>query len=157
MAITYSKKGQIGILETIMVLVIVVIMIALGIFYYFQFYIEDIDKKETGLSDLDRDILLASVLTTPELRCSFNTVEQDCIDMNKVNTNFIADNKVSYIQKFGFKVIKIREVYPPGNTFTVYNNPRPNYKVKNIVSIPVSLYYSRDDYRIGRLIIEDYR
>lgn len=157
MEATYSRKGQIGTLETIMVLVVVVILLLMGLFYYYKFYIEDIEEKETDLSDIERDILLASVLTLPEVRCSFNTVEQDCIDMNKVETNFIESNKEAYIQKFGFKVIKIMEVYPSKSEKVLYGNVRTSYKTKNVVSVPVSLYFSNEDYRIGRLIVEDYK
>lgn len=157
MVIMHSKKSQIEIMEMIMVLVVVVIMLSLGIFYYYKFYIADIEQKEDQLSDIERDVLLASVLTLPEIQCSLNTVEHDCIDMVKVKINIIESNKIIYIPKFGFRVIKIEQIYPPGVIDTIYSNPRPNFKTKEVISTPVSLYYARDDYRIGKLIIEDYR
>ena len=156
MGAIYSKKAQMETLETIMVLVVVVIILAIGIFYYYKSYIEDIEEKETGLSDIERDVLLASVLTLPEIQCSFNTVEQDCIDMKKVETNYVETNKAAYIPRFGFRTIKIMEVYPGSNEKVIYSNIRLS-KTKSVVSIPVSLYFSNDDYRIGRLVVEDYR
>ena len=157
MGAIYSKKGQMETLETIMVLVVVVIILAMGIFYYYKFYIGEVEEKETGLSDIERDVLLASVLTLPEIQCSFNAIEQDCIDMKKVETNYIQDNKGEYLQKFGFRVIKIIEVYPGNSDKTIYSNIRLGYKTKNVVSMPVSLYFSNEDYRMGKLVVEDYQ
>lgn len=165
MVTIYSRKGQVGMMETIMVLVVIVILLSIGIFFYYKFYLEDLKQKDEGLSRVERDILLASILAMPEIQCSFNTVEQGCIDWKKIETDYINQNEQSYFTIFGSRVIKIEQTYPVENEnkFTIYDRPRPNANTKEIISVPVSMYFSKeqadgeDVYTIGKLIVEDYR
>nr|MBI4156391.1 hypothetical protein [Candidatus Woesearchaeota archaeon] len=158
MGYIYSKKGQVGMIEMIMVLVVVILILVIGIFYYYRFYLAEIGKTESGLNDIDRDILLASILTMPEIECSFNGIEQNCIDMNKVKTDKINENKGLYFSRLGFRNITIMDVYPGTEEAVVlYENPRPNFRSKDIISVIVPLYYSDNEYRVGKLVIEDYK
>ena len=48
MGYIYSRKGQVGMIEMIMVLVVVILILVIGIFYYSRFYLADIEKTESG-------------------------------------------------------------------------------------------------------------
>ena len=78
--------------------------------------------------------------------------------MNKVKTGKINENKVVYFNRLGFRIIRIMDVYPGTEEAVVlYENPRPNFRSKDIISVIVPLYYSDNEYRVGKLVIEDYR
>ena len=103
-----------------------------------------------------------------EFQCSSYNQEKHCIDASKL----IAFKEVSndYFSVFGYKNITISEVYPFSNEkecgkgnhldcgiYNLYYKKKLSFKNKLIISSPVSLYYpDRDEYRIGKLIVEWY-
>ena len=109
----YSKsknsKGQIGTIEMIMVLVVVIIILVIGITFYYNFFIIDIESKKNELNQQEANVLLASLSSMPELQCSFRTVNRDCVDMGKVIAfnRAVANDRSHYVDLFGFKKIKI--------------------------------------------------
>jgi len=162
------KKGQIGIMETIMVLVPIVILIIIGIFVYFKFFYETIEETGEKLEVQKFSVLLSSFSSLPEVRYSGDLIGRDFVDVVKlyVVKEAIEENKEYYIDLFGFRRIYIEQVYPAVDgvceredfrvgsecgKWEIYdNNPKGN----RIVSMPVSLYFSEtDEYKIGRLVI----
>ena len=164
-AVNYSKKGQIDLLETIMVLVVIVVMLVIGIYFYYRVNIASIEETEKGFTEDDVKILLSSVPNMPEIKCSSNLVERECIDMGKLLSfrQIISNNLGWYKEYFGKVNLIIEQVYPEqeeecsaGNypnckTFNLFSNARG----KIVNSIVVSLYDPKTKtHRIGRLRIE---
>jgi hypothetical protein len=174
----YSKsknsKGQIGTIEMIMVLVVVIIILVIGITFYYNFFIIDIESKKNELNQQEANVLLASLSSMPELQCSFRTVNRDCVDMGKVIAfnRAVANDRSHYVDLFGFKKIKIELIYPKKirgecTTTKFTSNDYPdncnlwilydNLKTENnaITSTPISIYFPiTKEYRVGKLIVE---
>tara|TARA_Y100000034_G_scaffold40032_1_gene49342 strand:- start:1050 stop:1601 length:552 start_codon:yes stop_codon:yes gene_type:complete len=174
----YSKsknsKGQIGTIEMIMVLVVVIIILVIGITFYYNFFLKNIESKKNELNQQEANVLLASLSSMPELQCSFRTVNRDCVDMGKVIafSGAVANDRSHYVDLFGFKNIKIELIYPKGesgecttnkftsndyldncDTWVLYENLRDEDNAKT--STPISIYFPiTKEYRVGKLIVE---
>lgn len=173
----YSKKSQIGLIEMIMVILVVLVLLSVAIFFYYKLFISKIEATSQELSIQEADILLSSIASMPELQCSFRTTTKPCIDTLKliVNNQFTQDNMDYYASLFGFKTIKIKQIYPQStnaectltnynsfsypqncNTWIIYNNPKQGDKLS--VSTPISLYFpTTKEYKAGKLFVEVYR
>lgn len=165
------SRGQIGIMETIMVLVIIVMLLIMGIVVYFKFFHEKIIETGEELEVQQFSVLLNSLTSMPEFQCSEGALERSCVDVVKLYAakESIESNKPPYFEKFGYKKIYFKQIYPvtadqectkndfmtnnPCNTWTIYDNLRAGRKA--IVSTPVSLYLqTEDEYYIGNLVVE---
>ncbi len=80
----FRKKGQLEIGITMMVLLVFMILLIISLVFYFKFSQESI--KETRLEILDEKYsgLLDAIMGLPELRYSFNGVEKNCLDIDKI-------------------------------------------------------------------------
>ncbi len=167
------SKGQIELSETIIVLFIAVIIIVFGIIFYFQYYTKHISNIGGKFTEERYNVLLASISSMPELKCSFLGNEEQCIDVLKV----MAFNEDNYFDILGYSNITIEQVYPetineectglkyqnttyPDNCryWKVY--ARRPLVVKEAIKIetPISLYFAdKREYRIGKLMIEFYK
>ena len=181
------KKGQLGLIETIIILIVFFIIIIIAIVFYYKFYFSDIERTGEEISLQRADVLLASITSLAEVQCSSNLIDEECIDAGKLmilNSSLSLNGlfRSNYFDSFQYKVIKFKQVYPNGVTFgsppincetdefkaskdtdnnclwTIYDNSKLNYKSKISVSTPVSLYYPGNEvYTIGKLIVEVYR
>ena len=151
-----SSKGQIGMIETIMVLVVVFIIIFVAIFFYYRFFLQSIEERSEELSMQQSTVLLGYIASMPELQCSVRFDDEDCIDVYELDIGYINNNREDYFPLFGFKNIMVEQVYPPGSTWQIYNNPKPNFESKEVISMPVSLDNGTDN-TIGKLIVESYK
>jgi len=172
-ALKYSKKAQVGMIETIMVLVIFFIILVIGIFYYSTFRAHEIEKIGKTLSSQQQEILLASITSMPEFACE----DKNCIDATKLiaTKTIIEKNPEYYGSLFKFKTIKVEILYPeplekdkecnkvahnqqnyPDNCdhFIIYSKSLPNAKTTQTISTPISLYFpSKKEYKIAKLSI----
>ena len=172
-----SKKAQIHISETMLVLFVVILIILAGMIVYFRFSIEKIKAVPEELSEREATIMLAKVMNLDEVACS----EEDCIDAAKFLPfeRAMADDFSRFNRIFGRKKITIFRIFPevaeglkdvecdvsryiqveyPENCgkWTIYShNPEgePGAKVSSVVS----LYFPEfDEYMVGRLEVEHY-
>ena len=171
---SYSRKGQIGMMELLMVMVIIGIITAIGIYIFYGEFIKNTGEKGREMNEQERAVLISMFGRIPEMQCSKNGNDEDyCIDTIKAvgARNVIRSNKAYYSNILGYRNVKIEAIYPQKNnvicdkdnypgcgTFAVYDNAKPNAQDKQIVSVLVSLYYPHENkYRVGRFIIEEFR
>lgn len=166
-------------IETIMVMLVVVILLSLALFFYFKFSSSRVSSTSSYLSDQESAVLLGSITSMPELQCSFRKVAKPCIDASKLFNFDELINKYPdyYSSLFGYKTIKLKQVYPYSPTkqcslsdfqdpnyprtcgvWIVYNNPKPGFKENITISTPVSLYFpSSNIYNLGVLSVGVYK
>ncbi len=160
-------------LETFMVLIVIVIILGLGMYFFFKGSMESTVDKASEVCMQSSVEILSSLVSIPELQCSFQGVETTgCIDVVKMQA-FI-DSKLAS-KRFAVgnckKTIVVEQFYPvpsgsegcsakhiQANTYdecqnwTLYKPVGLKSKVGRIVSVPVSLYYpSLLEYRIGKV------
>ncbi|MDD5178589.1 MAG: hypothetical protein PHT54_04920 [Candidatus Nanoarchaeia archaeon] len=176
----YSKKGDIGMIETIMVVIVILIILILAAVFYFKFQKSGIEEKTGELTDQRANVLLTYATRMPELQCSFrNKEESSCIDSLKIISFNKLKNKEDYYDVFGFRTLKVKIIASPFGTkagdclkaytldygnypgncdeFTIYSNPKPNFESKSVVGIPVVVYFPvKEKYLIGKLVVESY-
>lgn len=173
-----SRKGQLGIIEMIMVMVVIVVLIIGGIYFYYTFLGRSLGKTGERMDLQSSKVLLASITSMPELQCSKRTLDINCIDTLKLMAakDLMNEDRAYYVDKFGFKSIEIKKVYPEGeeeecnfnkfnenypgncNKWSFYDNKPRNIKSQMIISVPVSLYYpSKNIYEIGIIKIVVYK
>jgi hypothetical protein len=176
-----SRKGDLEFIEVIMVLVVIVVLLVIGLVIYYNITAEDIGETGKRISDTQASVLVNVIDSMSETQCSIRSAPKDCIDVVKLNAfNKTAGDPVTksvYIDLFGFKVVRFEQIYPPvsgiasadckvpggykfppecGN-WTVYSNVKPNYKGKDILKTPVSLFNPLDNtYSVGVLFVEVY-
>ena len=170
-----TKKGQIQLNETIMVLFVIVIILFVGLFVYYKYSIASIKETAATLTEEETTILLATLPTLPELRCDEGT----CLDTAKFLPfkQLTETKQLQYAQLLGAKTITIEQVYPPMtietmctlnhykqftypnncNKWILYENKPAKYTNNPTISTTVSLYFPElQEYRIGRMYIEVY-
>ncbi len=165
--LTYSKKAQIGMMETIFIIIVFLIIILIAIFYYANFRSVSLKDTARDLNTQEQKVLLASIYAIPEIECEKDT----CIDASKILALKTLANKNYYESLFGKKTIKVELLYPKKqegectiekykqkefpdncNIFTIYDTKKQE---KIIISSPISIYFpSIEQYRIGKIIIE---
>ena len=168
------SEGQVEISETIIVLFIAVIIILFGMIFYFQYYTKYLGNVGERFTEQKYNVLLASISSMPELKCSFLGNEEQCIDILKVYSFKEGD----YFNVLGYSNITIEQVYPEvGNTnectairyqdtsypdncmyWKVYVKRPLNVKKSVKIETPISLYFADlKEYRIGKLVVEFYK
>lgn len=173
------KKGQIGMIETILVLIVVFVLIASVMILYFKFSNKSIEETSEELIMEGSSVFLESIVSMPEVQCSTRGIEKNCVDVLKLYSlrdNIGKNYRSYYTEVFGYKTIKVIQLYPVPkegectmfdyqnvdfisncNTWTIYESVKKGYKSKNIISTPVSLYFPDSGiYSIGKLQIEVY-
>lgn len=171
-----STKGELETQETILVLFIVSIILILLIFVYYRYTISSIQATGSELSEQEALVQLSFIKKYPELSCA----NENCIDMLKAVSfkQIYQQNKDYYLRTFGKKRILIEQIYPEPKTkdectaikfnqfdypnnckfWVIYEEIPPEYKSKQITSIPVSIFFPEsNEFRLGRLNIEVYR
>ena len=168
-ALNYSRKGQIGTIETLMVLVIIGILIGIGVYLVYTVVIEQTREKADELSIQERNVLLGVIGKLPEVRCQ----KDNCIDTIKlvVGSSVIKANKDYYASMLGFRAVSIEVLYPEKNNaecnennypdcgiFRLYENKKKGFKSNPKTSLLISLHYPAENkYKVGKLVLEEYR
>ena len=171
-ALHYSTKGQIQIIETILVLFIFLLILVFGIYMYYQYAFSDVQEESSKLSEQQATTLVSSITNLPELSCTY---EKDCVDIIKLlNFKFIYNqNKAHYATFFKNKKISIQQIYPEitqdncqfQNIFPIqceeiiiHQSIPKSYTSKSIVSLPTLINYpTQDKNALGKVIIEVYK
>lgn len=166
----YSNKGQLQMIETILVLFIFILILVFGLYFYYQYSFSNIQQTSFELSEAEANALVSSITSLPELSC---TNQKNCIDIIKL-INFKSvynQNKAYYASFFKNKKILVEQIYPESTqnlcTFQpifpiqcnsiILHQPveKPN---KYILSLPISLYYPNlDKYSLGKVVLEVYK
>lgn len=167
-----SSKGQAGIMQLILIIFILFIVIGVGMFYFYKFSISSVQQTAEDVCMQSTTEQLSSVLNMPEIKCSFQTVSKECVDIVKL-ISFI---ETGLNQKLGegmcHKSVVFEKVYPLGYDEEIecdINNWRsdecgkwvvyePADRIKersttvSILETPVSLYNPLTrKYTIGKL------
>ena len=167
-----TKKAQIQMIETILVLFIFLLILIFGIYIYYQYTFSGIQEESFQASELQATTLVSTITNLPELSC---TREKDCVDMIKL-LNFkeiFNQNRAHYSTQFKNKKIIIQQIYPEitqdlctfQNIFpilckeiVIYESVPKTYKSKSIISLPISIHYPNlDKNSLGKIIIEVYK
>lgn len=167
-----TKKAQIQIIETILVLFIFLIILIFGIYLYYQYSFSSIQEESFSISEKQATSLLSSITNLPELSC---INENDCIDIIKlINFKSIySQNQAYYSTLFKNKKITIQQIYPETeqnncnfqNIFpiqcqaiTIHQSIPKTYQSKSIISMPFNIYYPNlNKYSLAKMIIEVYK
>jgi len=154
------KKGELQIQETILVMFIFLIVLSMILVMVYRFTNASIENAREDL----RDNEIFSLLMTLPNQLSYSYLGSD---YNAVDTSRLFGLNLTYL---GYKTIIIEQVYPQGSgaecslinypncdQFILYEKNSNVLKNKIIKDVPISLYYPLEDqYRAGRLIIENY-
>ena len=166
----FTKRAELEMNETFLVLFAVVILIIIGIFVYTRFSLQHVKSVSQQLTEQEASVLLAGISSLPEITCA----RENCIDTTKLIPFFQLSFYSSYYPRLlGDKKIIITQVYPvpsapalcdldhytqlsyPDNcgSWVVYDHTEHTSHLA-FISRPVSLYYPEtNEYRIGRLQI----
>ncbi|MEK6963978.1 MAG: hypothetical protein AABX70_06110 [Nanoarchaeota archaeon] len=148
-----TRKGQIEIGETIVVIFILMILIVFGLVFYYQFQSTSFQQTKQRFGGLKTVELAQVVSNMPELQCSnLKVAEVSCIDEVKAKqfANYLATpgNKAFFYYReiLGTSKIRVRIVYPvdpasppEANLIVVYDNSK-GYKNAEPTFIPINLY-----------------
>ena len=166
MIVLKFSKGQIGLMETMVVVVVAVILLVVGLAFYFKFSIGELQETGEEACIVSNTVLLASITSMPEVECSINGNTLDCVDTVKIlefsPERYYADyfNKICD-QNVYFEVIYpvptdgecTENTYPGCSKFVFYEADPEGEGI--MISTPVSLYYPlEDEYLVGKLVVE---
>ncbi|RME55045.1 hypothetical protein D6777_01695 [Candidatus Woesearchaeota archaeon] len=176
-----SSKGQIGMMESIMVIFVIFIIIGLGMYFFFKTSISQTKKVGEESCVLSTGEQLSSILNLPEIKCSTQAHDNDCVDIAKVisyknepsikNLNRgLCKKSITFIQSYPTPKVNDTECteelmrsaeYPDNcDKWTLFEPGKEDIKGKKNVQIletPVSLYFpSINSYRMGKLRLKLY-
>ncbi len=151
-----SSKAQLEINETILVIIIFSVLAIAGLVVFHRYNTESIKASILESERLSFYDLLNQVPNMPELKCSSQNIQDDCIDLYKAFG--LSKLQLKYFDKFGYKTINLRFVYPtlpdkecteslfqatdfPNcNRLKIYERIPTNYKATEKISSPVAIY-----------------
>jgi len=143
-----NKNGQLEMSITVLVLAIFFVLLFIGLIFYFGFSFESFKESEEKVLGQRYNIYLSHVLNMPEFKCSFLSVEKECLDRSKMNR---LDNP--YYKRVFENVnrIYVEELAGGNEKIDLYGNP---YGSGKIYSAPVSIYHPENGkYTIGKLYV----
>jgi len=162
------SKGQIGMMETIVVLIVFMIILVMGLLFYFKFYIASGEEKIEESCIISNYVLLSYITNMPEVQCSINNKQERCIDTAKILVFETEKQYGSYFSTFCPQKVYFTQLlpedlpeedcnknnYPNCNKYTFYE-PGDDYETSIPISTPVTLYIpTTDEYHLGRLTVE---
>jgi len=163
----FSKKGDLQMMETMMVALVFIVVLMVGLGFYFKFQMASVEEKAESVCILSNTVMLSSITSMPEIQCSVNSNREECIDTSKL---LVFDASRTYQEFFNANCeqrVYFVELYPtltngtctqgsyPDCNYYYFYEPNVKYTSKIVMSTPVSLYYPLDDsYKSGKLVIE---
>jgi len=162
-----SRKSQIQMMETVMILVVFFIIVAIGFIFYSKIQESSIRELQRQRFEEEAVAISQNIIYMPELACSEKSVIIDiCFDKYKLKA--FAEvvrpqnrNEFLFYQKdFGESRITVREIFPnQKDAVVIYDNaPVISQETSSILtSVPVSLKDPAKrygQYSIGILDIE---
>ena len=162
----FSRKGQLQIQETILVLFIFIVILVLGMVFFYRFSLQGLEENKLDNERLKFNTMLSTVPEMAEITCSIYSQEVNCIDVYKLLAFKNINDK--YMDRMGFMNITIYSLYPERNgnvcelgsvrdcgIWNIYYNKPIEAKTTLVLRSPVSLYYI-DKYGIGEIVMERY-
>lgn len=150
-----KKKGQMNMMETIMVLIVFFFLLVIGLVFYAYIQVGNAKADVKKYSDLKAIENMQKLLFLPELQCGGGDEVFTCIDVFKLKalSDVMANgtNRVYYSDELGDSLVMVEEVYPGNQSWALYNRSTG----KGTASfIPVSLWYPiEDEYHMGLITI----
>lgn len=112
-----KKRGQVKMMETIMVLVVFVFLFGLVMIFYARFQVTEIDRISKQVEEQRAASLLNKIISMPELRCSLSfgsASEINCLDTYKLFA--FTDLRERFASEFtGLSNVTIVKDYPIPN------------------------------------------
>ena len=121
----WSSKGQIGMMEMIMVLVVITILLVIGMVFYFKFSASHTEKIGERISEDKAAIIVSTVSQLPEIECTYlGSRTSNCADTIKLHALSVKENELGpsnsefiehrrhYSNLFGYMTIKFEQLYP---------------------------------------------
>ena len=149
--------------ETIAIMFIFFLLLIVGLVFYVRISTTT-TIREGGEQFERRAIEITQVISfLPEIQCTeSNVVEPGCFDLFKLRGMANLVNTPGfysfYARDFGKATIKIFEIYPNQDNFTVYDNNDGNYSEASDTNVPISIYDAESDtYEFGVMRITVYR
>jgi len=121
-------RAQIKMFETVGVLIVFFFLLITGSVFYFAAQKSALQKEKVKASEQYAFQVVLKALYLPELGCSFLVTQRDnCIDKIKLGKlgDLIAvdeDAIIDYFSAFGYADIRVTEVFPGNQTWTLYQN-----------------------------------
>jgi hypothetical protein len=162
-----SSKGQIQMMETIMVAVVFMVVLMVALAFYFKFQMASIESSADDACIISNTVLLASVAAMPEIQCSIDGKTEHCIDTAKLIVFDPSREYGSFFTTNCNQKVYFTQVYPePENGTCSANNypdcgiyefytPNVAYTSSIKISTPMTLFFPvTSEYKFGRLNIE---
>ena len=176
-----TKRAQLQIQETILVVFIFIILIILGMVFFYRVQSASIadDFREFQSEKLAVDFITLGDL--PEFSCSRAGVRENCVDTVKMTAfqGLAGENgrlREYYLERFGYKNVTVYQIYPVRNNaecgrgrisdcgvWNIYTEKPARITSKRVLDTPVSLYFpcsaegcTDDNYAIGLMVVEAY-
>jgi hypothetical protein len=161
-----SSKGQVGLMETMIVVVVFVIILVVALGFYFKFSMSELEETGQEVCLVSNTVLLSSIAAMPEVECSVNGNTLDCVDTSKLLVFDPAREYGDYFNKVCDQNVYFEVVYPTPEEGECTQNSYPDCSefvfyqsdpdaVGQRIGTPVSLYYPIEDkYIVGRLVVE---
>lgn len=153
------KKAQLQMQETILVIFIITIIIALGLFAFYKYNLNSIEKFKLEYEQLRAYTLLSTLPNHPQLQNSYLGNPENSIDTSKLlslNLNSLGNKEIIIKQvypKIEDKLCSLNN-YPNCSSYLIYKKESSEKNI-NIISTPVSLYFPlTKEYRTGLLEIK---
>ena len=110
-----SKKGQVKMIETILVLLALVFFFGIIIIFYSRFQLFEVQRLAQEVDEERASSLLGKISGMPELKCSvsFGSASgTDCIDSYKLLA--LSKQQAKFEEEFeGLSEVRVERVYPP--------------------------------------------
>ncbi|MCF7865808.1 hypothetical protein K9L67_03645 [Candidatus Woesearchaeota archaeon] len=140
------KKAQMQGGETIAVMIIIVVLIIIGLVFGLGRTTEKIEKDANQIDFLNSIRIAIKVTNLQEIKCSrANSGGNTCIDKYKVLSlsELIKENNEAYVIYQGIfenTQIKINEIYPGTETYTIYDYNDSINKSRTATYVPILLW-----------------
>jgi len=142
-----TRKAQIQINETIIVLFIFILIVIFGVVFFAKFQRVNVESERKSTQDLDLIKVSQIISSLPELSCSEGNVQKDnCYDILKIEvfTKILEDNPEYFVgTQLCYTNITIRQ-YDPFNdvwpkTWYLYYSPLKGADTRKVF-VPAILY-----------------
>ncbi|MBW2983151.1 hypothetical protein KY327_02510 [Candidatus Woesearchaeota archaeon] len=157
------KRGQLQIGESIIVIVLILIILVIALVFSARMGAEKYKVQLQGFRQGDAIETAQTVTNLFELKCDKEGLKTTCVDKHKALAfaNLLEDNETArayYSQIFPESRIVIKQVYPPGQNMTIYEeNASDDGQTSQPFLIPVSIHNaSADTMAFGILQIQQY-
>ena len=155
-------------METIVVVMVFMIILVLGLVFYFKVSYSSGQETIEDVCIVSNYVLLSYIANMPEVQCSINNKQENCIDTAKLMVfdpdreygsyfSTICSQKVYFTQLLPEDIVETNctlDNYPNCNEYMFYD-PQDDYTTSIPISTPVTLYIpTTGEYQLGKLTIE---